>query len=444
MVMIDAKDVHGNTALAYSVYYGIVDCVKCLLDGNANPDIPNKEMTTPIHWAAITVNYEILELLLQSNAKINVLDAADPRQSPLDYLLSVADPSGQGAGDEQPDPDKRAMAMACVDMLVSKGGKTGDEMVQDAILCLQRRWRGELKFRQEEKEKRAAASITRLLRRNYAEREAKGLTHRAKAAAKIQAMFRGYKYRQSESRALAQMKQRISAKHKLIALERKQRRRSMDVETLRHELGQGGDRGAIMEQLRFQLSQSALDERQLREARRQVEKEDTQFERKRRMTAIMAPVEEQKSKWLAHYRKKEQQQATKLLRVLPPKAHARAHTQTYAPCTSLCLDDVMPTLFIFLCRNFTVDFQDQQAQAAAMKRQSVTASKLAAAKPLPSQRMKVGMSTAERGALLQKKTLERYTAKHPPFVYRRLGLQAPFQNDQHLLHIQKLAQPKMH
>eukprot|EP00049_Salpingoeca_infusionum_P014557 m.275230 g.275230 ORF g.275230 m.275230 type:complete len:402 (+) comp15694_c0_seq13:335-1540(+) len=401
MVMIDAKDVHGNTALAYSVYYGIVDCVKCLLDGNANPDIPNKEMTTPIHWAAITVNYEILELLLQSNAKINVLDAADPRQSPLDYLLSVADPSGQGAGDEQPDPDKRAMAMACVDMLVSKGGKTGDEMVQDAILCLQRRWRGELKFRQEEKEKRAAASITRLLRRNYAEREAKGLTHRAKAAAKIQAMFRGYKYRQSESRALAQMKQRISAKHKLIALERKQRRRSMDVETLRHELGQGGDRGAIMEQLRFQLSQSALDERQLREARRQVEKEDTQFERKRRMTAIMAPVEEQKSKWLAHYRKKEQQQATKLLR-------------------------------------------DQQAQAAAMKRQAVAASKLAAAKPLPSQRMKVGMSTAERGALLQKKTLERYTAKHPPFVYRRLGLQAPFQNDQHLLHIQKLAQPKMH
>ena len=65
----------GFTALGLACFFGHYDCVKLLLNSNANPNIAanNAFKVAPIHSACAISNYEIAELLLKNGANPNAL-----------------------------------------------------------------------------------------------------------------------------------------------------------------------------------------------------------------------------------------------------------------------------------------------------------------------------------------------------------------------------------
>ena len=65
----------GFTAMGLACFFGHYDCVRLLLDSNANPDIAanNVFKVAPIHSACAISNYEIAELLLKNGANPNAV-----------------------------------------------------------------------------------------------------------------------------------------------------------------------------------------------------------------------------------------------------------------------------------------------------------------------------------------------------------------------------------
>jgi len=67
-VALDTKDMHGWTALTYASGVGNVECVKMLLEANANPNIEENDGWTPIMFAAYRGHDDIVDLLAFAGA----------------------------------------------------------------------------------------------------------------------------------------------------------------------------------------------------------------------------------------------------------------------------------------------------------------------------------------------------------------------------------------
>ncbi|KAK0077002.1 hypothetical protein PV325_004566 [Microctonus aethiopoides] len=78
-----------ETALHFAVRRNDTECVKILLDHNANPNIPNVKGATPIHVAAITGRLEIIDTLLNFSRLAPDLDHFSDfrKQTPRQLIL---------------------------------------------------------------------------------------------------------------------------------------------------------------------------------------------------------------------------------------------------------------------------------------------------------------------------------------------------------------------
>lgn len=73
-VDVNEWDRAGNTPLLAAVRKGFVDCVKALLEANADAGKGDYEKYTPVHSASHHGSVEILKLLIAYGAKVNTLD----------------------------------------------------------------------------------------------------------------------------------------------------------------------------------------------------------------------------------------------------------------------------------------------------------------------------------------------------------------------------------
>ena len=70
---VNALDGYGRAALHYAAEQD-PECLSLLLDNNADPDIPDTNHDTPLHWAAFKNNHSCVKILLQSGANPDSLD----------------------------------------------------------------------------------------------------------------------------------------------------------------------------------------------------------------------------------------------------------------------------------------------------------------------------------------------------------------------------------
>jgi len=61
----------GDTLLMLATYHEHTDCVRLLLEANADPDIANDRGQTPLAAACFRGNQEIVQLLLRHGAKVD-------------------------------------------------------------------------------------------------------------------------------------------------------------------------------------------------------------------------------------------------------------------------------------------------------------------------------------------------------------------------------------
>ena len=126
----------GFTALGLACFFGHYDCVKLLLNSNANPNIAanNAFKVAPIHSACAISNYEIAELLLKNGANPNAVQqqnvtplhsAAHRGQTKLTELLLDFGANINAKTEEGQTPLAMALAgnhLEIVDFLKREGG----------------------------------------------------------------------------------------------------------------------------------------------------------------------------------------------------------------------------------------------------------------------------------------------------------------------------------
>ena len=64
----------GNTSLVYAVLNDQIDALKLLLEFGANPDLRNYYGESPLHIAIKEQKLQLAEILIKSNANINILE----------------------------------------------------------------------------------------------------------------------------------------------------------------------------------------------------------------------------------------------------------------------------------------------------------------------------------------------------------------------------------
>lgn len=73
--IVDAQDIEGNTALAYSALKRSSDCVYLLVDYGANIHNVNSDNRTPLFFAASS-DYRTIDLLVKHGANVNATDSS--------------------------------------------------------------------------------------------------------------------------------------------------------------------------------------------------------------------------------------------------------------------------------------------------------------------------------------------------------------------------------
>ncbi|KAL7681500.1 putative IQ motif, EF-hand binding, tetratricopeptide-like helical domain superfamily [Plasmopara halstedii] len=76
--VFDQRDLEGYTPLIYAVNNGSLDCTKCFLEANANPNSTDLDGRTPLHFALsftdLGTREALVNLLIQYDADVNVKD----------------------------------------------------------------------------------------------------------------------------------------------------------------------------------------------------------------------------------------------------------------------------------------------------------------------------------------------------------------------------------
>jgi hypothetical protein len=70
----DIHDVHGRTALHHSVVFGQEDMCELLIDSNANVNLVDEIGCTALHYAILLDNLPIIKLLIMKNVFLDALD----------------------------------------------------------------------------------------------------------------------------------------------------------------------------------------------------------------------------------------------------------------------------------------------------------------------------------------------------------------------------------
>ena len=115
------KGLQGAYPLHLAVVKGNKEIVQILLDNGAQIDLKakNKDEATPLAWAAFFGQKDMVSLLIESGAPINVLDAN--HSTPLDAVVFVWKLS-------QDDEEKAKHLMEIITILKSNGGKHADDL----------------------------------------------------------------------------------------------------------------------------------------------------------------------------------------------------------------------------------------------------------------------------------------------------------------------------
>ena len=117
------KDANSDGAypLHLAVVKGNKEIVQILLDNGAQIDLKakNKDEATPLAWPAFFGQKDMVSLLIESGAPINVLDAN--HSTPLDAVVFVWKLS-------QDDEEKAKHLMEIITILKSNGGKHADDL----------------------------------------------------------------------------------------------------------------------------------------------------------------------------------------------------------------------------------------------------------------------------------------------------------------------------
>ncbi len=111
----------GAYPLHLAVVKGNKEIVKILLNNEADIDLKakNKDEATPLAWAAFFGQKDMVSLLIEDGAPINVLDAN--HGTPLDSVVFVWRLS-------QDDEEKAKHLMEIITILKANGGKHADEL----------------------------------------------------------------------------------------------------------------------------------------------------------------------------------------------------------------------------------------------------------------------------------------------------------------------------
>ena len=110
---------------AYPIHLAIVkgnkEIVQILLDSGAQIDLKakNKDEATPLHWAAFFGQKDIVSLLIESGAPINILDAN--HNTPLDAVVWVWKL-------KQEDEKEAKRLMEIITILKANGGKSSHDL----------------------------------------------------------------------------------------------------------------------------------------------------------------------------------------------------------------------------------------------------------------------------------------------------------------------------
>jgi ankyrin repeat protein len=86
-----------ESGFLYACGYGRHDVVRFLLDRGADPAVHNDMNQTGLHWAAYGPHIEVVKLLLEAGAPVDVPDAL--RRRPLDWAIGAY--MGAGTDDER-------------------------------------------------------------------------------------------------------------------------------------------------------------------------------------------------------------------------------------------------------------------------------------------------------------------------------------------------------
>ena len=115
------KGLQGAYPLHLAVVKGNKEIVQILLDNGAQIDLKakNKDEATPLAWAAFFGQKDMVSLLIESGAPINVLDAN--HSTPLDAVVFVWKLS-------QDDEEKAKHLMEIITILKANGGKHADDL----------------------------------------------------------------------------------------------------------------------------------------------------------------------------------------------------------------------------------------------------------------------------------------------------------------------------
>ena len=73
VVQVNARDGYGRAALHYAAERDEV-CLEMLLDAGADPDIPDGNQDTALHWAAYKNKWQCVKALLLRGATVDAVD----------------------------------------------------------------------------------------------------------------------------------------------------------------------------------------------------------------------------------------------------------------------------------------------------------------------------------------------------------------------------------
>ena len=110
---------------AYPLHLAVVknnkEIVQILLNGGAKIDIKseNEDKATPLHWATFFTRKEMVSLLIESGSSVNELDAN--RETPLDYVGRIRELS-------QNNVEKLKLLEDILTILKSNGGKLAKDL----------------------------------------------------------------------------------------------------------------------------------------------------------------------------------------------------------------------------------------------------------------------------------------------------------------------------
>jgi len=89
---LDVKDKNGDTAVHFACETNHVDCLKLLIDNDADVNVINNDGRTPLHIAAENKNSKVVELLLDvTRCKCDVTDNSTIPMRPYDIALKNGD-----------------------------------------------------------------------------------------------------------------------------------------------------------------------------------------------------------------------------------------------------------------------------------------------------------------------------------------------------------------